>query len=59
MLAKGMMALWLLLPLQNKLAWPVNGTGKTFPGGMSDKDVAQLIYALPRGKQQLHIRIVR
>jgi len=46
MLAKGVMALGLLLPLQSAAAGPVNGTGKTFPGGVTDKDVAQLIHAI-------------
>lgn len=46
MLAKGMMTLLLLLPLQGALAVPAGGTSKTFPGGTSDKDVAQIIHSV-------------
>lgn len=43
---KGMMTLLLLLPLHSALAVPAGETSKTFPGGTSDKDVAQLIHSM-------------
>lgn len=46
MRTKGMMMLLLLLPLHSALAAPAEGTGKTFPGGTSDKEVAQLIHSM-------------
>lgn len=46
MRAREMITLFLLFPLHGALAAPAEVVGKTFPGGASDKEVAQLIHAV-------------